>query len=147
MSTLIKLQKVIPVVNHFIDAVPDVPHNTVQQFGDYFYVRKPYSVLIFSKYQDAFESNQIKYSCAMVNYGKTAMRISCINDYFDSKTASSFSITETNVYFHDLVMDINVTKDEYFSNSLGNDIFLTYEEFKVLFTIKSPGATINIKNL
>lgn len=147
MSILSKLQAIIPVINHFIDNVPDVPHNTVQQFGEYFYIRKPYSVLIFSAYEDAFESNQIKKSCAMVNYGKSTMRVSCINDYYDSKNTSSYSITEHKVEFDDTVMSLDVSKDEYFTNSISSNIFLSYEEFKELFNIKWPGATINIKNL
>lgn len=147
MSTLIKLQKVIPVINHFIDNVPDVPHNTVQEYGEYFYIRKPYSVIIFSEYEHAFASNQIKNCCAMVNYGKSTMRTSCINEYFSGNQTSSYSITDTEVQFDDIVMSLDVTKDEYFSHSISSNIFLSYEEFRELFNIKRPGATINIKNL
>ena len=145
MSTLSKLEKYIPVLNHFIENVPDVPHNTVQTYKEYFYIRKPYTVLLFKNYEDAFEMNQISHAFGIVNYGKSSSITTCVNGL--STNNEMYQITPNEIFFSSLIMNRDIDKGEYFSLSIEHNLFLKYEELHLLYRIKEPGCTINIKNL
>lgn len=139
-----KIKEVIPVLNHFIKNVPDVPHNTVQTYEDYFYIRKPYTVLLFKNYEDAFEVNHITAAFGIINYGKVSTLTACVNGFGNG---DRYSITPMDVFFGSLTMNRDIDKGEYFSLSIENNFFLNYEEFKLLYEIEDPGCTLNIKKL
>lgn len=140
-----KIEAVIPVLNYFIDNVPDVPHNSVQTYQEYYYIRKPYSVLLFKNYEDAFEINQIGSAFGIVNYGKNSSMTTCVNGF--GLKSDMYQITPNEIFFSALTLDRDIDKGEYFSLSIEHNLFLNYEEFKLLYQIKEPGCTINIKNL
>lgn len=139
-----KIKEVIPVLNYFMKNVPDVPHNTVQEYGEYFYIRKPYTVLLFKNYEDAFEVNHINTAFGIINYGKSSILTTCVNGFGNS---DRYSITPQDVFFSTITISRDIDKGEYFSLSIENNFYLNFEEFKLLFEIEDPGCTLNIKNL
>lgn len=140
-----KIEAVIHVLNYFIENVPDVPHNTVQTYEEYFYIRKPYSVLLFKNYEDAFEMNQISHAFGIVNYGKNSSMTTCVNGF--GANGEMYQIAPDEIFFSSLIMNRDIDKGEYFSLSIEHNLFLKYEELNLLYKIKEPGCTINIKNL
>lgn len=140
-----KIKEIIPVLNYFIDNVPDVPPNLVQTYQEYYYIRKPYAVLLFKNYEDVFEMNQIASAFGIVNYGKSSSMTTCVNGF--GLKSDMYQITPKEVFFSEITLDRNIGKGEYFSLSIEHNLFLNYEELNLLFQIKEPGCTINIKNL